>query len=121
MRVTDSFLKHKIGQVYTVSEDFVGTRIDGNQFFLSKGDKCIIGADNLAHYLDVDAVSPIGANSTVEGIDAYGLVWYLCHELKKEYPLNEMLREYGIKGRDFGNVMINALKDIGIEGDYFEK
>lgn len=107
-------MEYKIGQILTSNQDVeVEKALSGEKVIIPKGNKIIIGADNLARHLRDGMIQPLG-DATVEGYDAAGLAEYLLLILKAHFPISEMLEGYDIGEKDLLDEIEYALDDIGL-------
>lgn len=107
-------MEYKIGQILTSSEDVeVEKVLSGDKVIIPKGNKIIIGADNLAHHIKNSMIQPLGNNVEVKGYDAEGIAEYLYMYLRCHFPIDEMLEEYGDSKEQLIKEIGYALEDIG--------
>lgn len=106
--------KYKIGQIL-VSDTAVEveTALSGEKVIIPKGNKVIIGADNLAHHIRTCMIQPLG-DADVEGYDCEGLAEFLYLWLKTYLPMNDMLEDYDINPNDFIREIEVAFCEIGL-------
>ena len=107
-------MEYKIGQILTSNQDVeVEKALSGEKEIIPKGNRIIIGADNLAHHLRDGMIQPLG-DATVKGYDSAGLAEYLLLILKAHFPISEMLEDYDIEEKDLLDEIEYALDDIGL-------
>lgn len=107
-------MTYKIGQILTATEDIeVERTLSGEKVIIPKGNKAIIGADNLAHHFRDGLIQPLAKSATVEGYDAEGLAEYLLKVLESRFPIREMAEDYGIIRDDILDEIECALDEIG--------
>lgn len=106
--------KYKIGQILTLNNEVeIEKDLSREKVIIPKGNKIIIGADNLAHHIRTGLVQPLG-DATVEGYDGGGLSEYIYLVLKANLPLSEMLEAYDYKANEIIEIIEDALDEIGI-------
>lgn len=106
-------MEYKIGQILVSNQDVeVEKALSGEKVVIPKGNKVIIGADNLAHHIHTGMIQPLG-DAEVKGYDAEGLAEYLLIVLKAHFPLADMLEDYDIEEKDLKDEIEYALDDIG--------
>lgn len=104
---------YKIGQILTSKEDIeIEKALSGEKVKIPKGNKVIIGADKLAHYIKNGYIQPLAEESTVEGYDTTGIAEYLYIVLRNHLPLNEMMEDYEITKQEVVNEIECALDEI---------
>lgn len=105
---------YKIGQILTSNQDVeVEKALSGEKVIIPKGNKIIIGPDELAHHMYNGMIQPLGENIEVKGYDAAGIAKYLCFALGTYFPLEKMLEEYGFDMDALQDELEYALDDIG--------
>ncbi len=108
-------ITYKIGQILTSNCDVeVEKGISGEKVIIPKGNKIIIGADNLAHHLRNGMVQPFGENIEVKGYDTEGIAEFILSWMSRFYPLNEMFEDYEVDEKEFKSEMECALEEIGL-------
>lgn len=106
--------KYKIGQIITSTTDVeIEKALSGEKVIIPKGNKIIIGADNLVHHIRTGMIQPLG-DAEVEGYDGEGLAGYIYLFLRSRLPLNEMLEKYDIEVDELVEIIEEALDEIGI-------
>lgn len=107
-------MEYKIGQILTSQEEkIVEKALSGEKVTIKKGDKVIIGADNMAHHISTGMIQHLGENAEVKGYDTKGLAQYLYSHLCNYCPLKEILDDYGIEENVFEKEIEFALDEIG--------
>lgn len=107
-------MEYKIGQILTSKEDVeVEKALSEEKVVIPKGNKIIIGADNLAHHIRNGMIQPLGEDATVKGYDASGLAEYLYMFLRNHFEIDEMLENYDDTKERFIEEIEYALDDIG--------
>ena len=111
--------KYKIGEMFTVKEDYEGTlALSETKKTIRKGSKIIIGADRLAHHMNDGMIQPLSKDAEVEGYDAEGLAEFIFHDICNYLPFCEFLEEYGgefeINKDGFIDAIESALTEIGL-------
>lgn len=105
---------YKIGQILTSKEDMeIEKELSGEKVFIPKGNRVIIGADNLAHHFKHGFVQPLSKNIKVEKYDTKGLAEYLYLHLIKHLEIDEMLDDYNDTKERFMEEIECALEEIG--------
>lgn len=104
---------YKIGQILLLKEDVeIEKALSGEKVKIPKGNKIIIGADKLAHYIKNGYIQPLAEESTIEGYDTAGIAEYLYIVLKNHFPLNEIMEDYKITKQEVINEIEYALDEI---------
>lgn len=104
---------YKIGQILTSTQDVeVEKALSGEKVVIPKGNKIIIGPDNLAHHIRNGMIQPLG-DAEVKGYDCEGLAEYLMIFLKARFLIAEMLEDYDIDEQTLRDELEYALDDIG--------
>lgn len=107
-------MEYKIGQILTPDQDVeVEKALSGEKVVIPKGNKIIIGADNLAHHIKNGMIHPLGDSVVVKGYDVEGIAEYLYTHLRCRFPINEMLEEYDDTKKRFIEEISFALDEIG--------
>ena len=87
-------MEYKIGQILISKKDTeVQMALSDEKIIVPKGNKVIIGADNLAHHIRTGMIQPLG-DAEVKGYDSKGLAEYLYTYLRNHFEIDEMLEEY---------------------------
>lgn len=106
--------KYKIGQILISKEDVVVEKaLTEEQVVIPKGNKIIIGADNLAHHIKTGMIQPLGDNAEVKGYDTNGMSIWIYTYMRNHFPIDEMLKEYGDTKERFMEELECALDEIG--------
>ena len=107
-------MEYKVGQILTSKEDVeVEKALSGDKVVIPKGNKIIIGADNLAHHIRNGMIQPLSEDSEVKGYDASGIAEYLYIYLRNHFNIDEMLEDYDDTKERFMEEIEYALEDIG--------
>ena len=107
-------MEYKVGQILTSKEDVeVEMALSGEKVIIPKGNKIIIGADNLAHHIRNGMMQPLPEDSKVNGYDASGIAEYLYTYLRNHFLIDEMLEECGDTKERLTEEIEYALEDIG--------
>lgn len=105
---------YKIGQILTSEYDVEVKRgISGEKVIIPKGNKIIIGADNLAHHMRNRMLQPLGDSIEVKGYDAEGIAEFIFSWISRFYPIHEMLEDYEVSEKEFISEIECALDEIG--------
>lgn len=106
--------KYKIGQILT-SDTAVELKkgLSGEKVIIPKGNKVVIGADNLAHHIRTGMIQPLG-DAEVEGYDCEGLAEFLYLWLRSHLPLSDMLEDCDVRPEDFMVEVEEAFCEIGL-------
>lgn len=106
--------KYKIGQILTSNTAVeIEKALSGEKIIIPKGNKVIIGADNLAHHIWTGMIQSLGGAS-VEGYDCEGLAEFLYLWLRSHLPLSDMLEDYDISPDEFKRELDEAFYEIGL-------
>lgn len=106
--------KYKIGQILTSDTAVeVEKGLSGEKVIIPKGNKVVIGADNLAHHISTGMMQPLG-DANAEGYDCEGLAEFLYLWLKTYLPLSDMFEDYDISPDDFKREVEEAFCEIGL-------
>lgn len=106
--------KYKIGQIITSTVDAeLEKGLSGEKVIIPKGNKIVIGADNLAHHIRTGMIQPLD-DAEVEGYDGGGLSEYIYLVLKANLPLSEILEDYDYEANEIVEIIEDALDEIGI-------
>lgn len=104
----------KIGQILTFKCDTeVERAISGEKTIILKGNKIIIGADNLAHHLKGEIIQPLGKDIEIKGYDAKGIAEFIFSWVSRFYPIDEMFEDYEVDEKKFKSEIEYALNEIG--------
>ena len=107
-------MEYKVGQILTSKEDVeVEKALSGEKIVIPKGNKIIIGADNLAHHIRNGMMQPLPEGSQVKGYDASGIAEYLYTYLRNHFEIDEMLEDYDDTKERFMEEIEYALEEIG--------
>lgn len=107
-------ITYKIGQILTSDCDVeVEKAISGEKVIIPKGNKTIIGADNLAHHLRNGMIQPLGENIEVKGYDVEGISEFIFSWISRSYPIDEMFEDYEVDEKEFISEIEYALDEIG--------
>lgn len=107
-------MEYRVGQILTSKEDVeVEKELSGKKVVIPKGNKIIIGADNLAHHIRNGMMQPLPKDSEVNGYDASGIAEYLYTYLRNHFEIDEMLEGYDETKERFIEEIEYALEDIG--------
>ena len=107
-------MKYEVGQILTSKEDIeVEKALSGEKVTIPKGNKIIIGADNLAHHIRNGMMQPLPEGSQVKGYDASGIAEYLYTYLRNHFEIDEMLEDYDDTKERFMEEIEYALEEIG--------
>ncbi len=104
---------YKIGQILTSNCEMEVEKMFGEKVVIPKGNKVIIGADNLAHHLRNGMIQPLGENIEVKGYDAEGISEFIFKWLSRFYPIDEMFEDYEVDEKEFKSEIEYALDEIG--------
>lgn len=107
-------MEYRVGQILTSKEDVeVEKALSGEKVIIPKGNRIIIGADNLAHHIRNGMIQPLPGESEVKGYDASGIAEYLYIYLRNHFEIDEMLEGYDDTKEYFIEEIEYALEDIG--------
>ena len=107
-------IKYKIGQILTSNCDVeVEKALSGDKVVIPKGNKIIIGADNMAHHLMNGMIQPLAENIEVKGYDANGISEFIFKWISNQFPLIEMLEHCEVDKEEFRYEIESALDEIG--------
>lgn len=107
-------MEYKIGQILISKKDTeVQMALSDEKIIVPKGNKVIIGADNLAHHIRTGMIQPLG-DAEVKGYDSKGLAEYLYTYLRNHFEIDEMLEEYDDTKERFMEEIEYALNEIGL-------
>lgn len=107
-------MEYRVGQILTSKEDVeVEKALSGEKVIIPKGNKIIIGADNLAHHIRNGMMQPLPEESEVNGYDASGIAEYLYIYLRNHFEIDEMLEGYDDTKERFMEEIEYALEEIG--------
>lgn len=107
-------MEYRVGQILTSKEDVeVEKALSGEKVIIPKGNKIIIGADNLAHHIRNGVMQPLPEESEVKGYDASGIAEYLYIYLRNHFEIDEMLEGYNDNKERFMEEIEYALEEIG--------
>lgn len=107
-------MKYKIGQILTSNQDVeVEKALSGEKVVIPRGNKIIIGADNLAHHIKTGMIQPLGDDAEVKGYDTKGIAEYLYTYLRFRFEIDEMLEGYDDTKERFIEEISFALDEIG--------
>lgn len=107
-------MEYKVGQILTSKEDVEAKKaLSGEKVTIPKGNKIIIGADNLAHHIRNGMMQPLPEESEVKGYDASGIAEYLYIYLRNHFEIDEMLEGYDDTKERFMEEIEYALEEIG--------
>lgn len=107
-------MEYKVGQILTSKEDVEAEKaLSGEKVTIPKGNKIIIGADNLAHHIRNGMMQPLPEESEVKGYDASGIAEYLYIYLRNHFEIDEMLEGYDDTKERFMEEIEYALEEIG--------
>ena len=104
---------YKIGQILTSNCEMEVEKMFGEKVVIPKGNKVIIGADNLVHHLRNGMIQPLGENIEVKGYDAEGISEFIFKWLSRFYPIDEMFEDYEVDEKEFKSEIEYALDEIG--------
>ncbi len=104
---------YKIGQILTSNCEMEVEKMFGEKVVIPKGNKVIIGADNLAHHLRNGMIQPLGENIEVEGYDVEGIAEFIFSWISRFYPIDEMFEDYEVDKKEFVSEIECALDEIG--------
>uniref|UniRef100_A0AAU8B745 Uncharacterized protein n=1 Tax=Dulem virus 39 TaxID=3145757 RepID=A0AAU8B745_9CAUD len=105
---------YKIGQILTSNQDIeVEKALSGEKVVIPKGNKIIIGADNLAHHIRNGMIQPLGDDAEIKGYDTEGIAEYLYTYLRCHFEIDEMLEGYDDTKERFIDKISFALDEIG--------
>ena len=105
---------YKIGQILTSKCDVeVEKALSGDKVIVPKGNKIIIGADNMAHHLRNGMIQPLGENIEVNGYDTKGIAEYVFSWMSRFYPIDEMFEDYDVNHKEFISEIECSLDEIG--------
>lgn len=104
---------YKIGQILTSNCEMEVEKMFGEKVVIPKGNKVIIGADNLAHHLRNWMIQPLGENIEVEGYDVEGIAEFIFSWISRFYPIDEMFEDYEVDKKEFVSEIECALDEIG--------
>lgn len=105
---------YKIGQILTSNCDVeVEKALSGDKVVVPKGNKIIIGADNLAHHLRNGMIQPLAENIEVKGYDSEGIAEFIFSWVSRFYPIDEMFEDYEVDEKEFISEIEYALDEIG--------
>ena len=104
---------YKIGQILTSNCEMEVEKMFGEKVVIPKGNKVIIGADNLAHHLRNGMIQPLGENIEVEGYDVEGIAEFIFSWVSRFYPIDEMFEDYEVDKKEFVSEIECALDEIG--------
>lgn len=108
-------MKHKIGEIVTIKEDFEITTVIGEETIkVKKGDIGFVDSKGLIHYLTGKAKNKIQKinDIEVEGYDYESIAKLIFKKLKNEYDIGEILEDEGIEEYDFRDTIEDVLIDI---------
>ena len=107
-------MEYKIGQILTSNQDVdAKTALSVEKVVIPKGNKIIIGADNLVHHIRTGMIQPLGDNAEVKGYEADGIAEYLYTYLRCHFLIDEMLEEYDDTKERFIEKIACGLEEIG--------
>lgn len=107
-------MKYKIGQILTSNQDVeIEKALSGEKVIMPKGNRIIVGADNLAHHIINGMIQPFSEGTEIKGYDVNGLATYLYTYLRKHFPIDEMLEEYDDTKERLIEEIEYALEEIG--------
>lgn len=107
-------MKYSIGQILTSKEETVVEKgLSGDKVTIPKGNKVIIGADNLAHHIRNGYIQPLAEGSEIDGYSAEGLAEWVYIYMRNHLPLDEMLESYDESRNSFKENIVEALEEIG--------
>lgn len=105
---------YKIGQILTSNYDVeVEKALSGDKVIVPKGNKIIIGADNMAHHLRNGMIQPLGENIEVKGYDTEGIAEFIFSWISRFYPIDEMFEGYEVDEKEFKSEIEYSLDEIG--------
>lgn len=105
---------YKIGQILTSKCDVeVEKALSGDKVIVPKGNKIIIGSDNMAHHLRNGMIQPLGENIEVKGYDVEGIAEFIFSWISRFYPIDEMFEDYEVDKKEFVSEIECALDEIG--------
>ena len=105
---------YKIGQILTSNQyEEIEKALSGEKVIIPKGNKIIIGADNLAHHISNGMIQLFPEGTEIKGYDTNGLAEYLYICLRNQFPVDEMLEDYDDTKERFIDEVECALKEIG--------
>ncbi len=107
-------LVYKIGQILVSKQDVEVEKMFGEKVIIPKGNRIIIGGDNLAHHISTEMIQPLGKGISVKGYDSSGLAEYLYLCLSSHFHLDEMLEDYDDTKERFVEELEYALDEIGL-------
>ena len=107
-------MEYRVGQILISKENVeVEKALSGDKVVTPKGNKIIIGADNLAHHIRNGMIQPLSEDSEVKGYDASGIAEYLYIYLRNHFNIDEMLEDYDDTKERFVEEIEYALEEIG--------
>lgn len=107
-------MEYRVGQILTSTTNVeVEKALSGEKVTIPKGNKIIIGADNLAHHIRNGMIQPLPKDSEVNGYDASGIAEYLYTYLRNHFEIDEMLEGYDDTKERFMEEIEYALEEIG--------
>lgn len=105
---------YKIGQILTSNCEMEVEKMFGEKVVIPKGNKVIIGADNLVHHIRGGMIQPLGDNIEIKGYDAEGIAEFIFSWLSRFYPIDKMFEDYEVDEKDFKSEIEYALDEIGL-------
>ena len=108
--------KYRIGQILIANSDFeIDRGFLWDKITIPKGGKVIVGADDMAYYIDGTYPRVIAKNANAEGYDPDGIANYLYNMLKSEYGIDYYLQDIGRTSIDFMYSIKKCLEAIGFK------
>lgn len=111
----DGAFKIKMGDIIMAQDHVEFESESGNKLVLEKGDKSVIGFDNMIHCLKERCLIKPDDNMEIEGYSATGLAQFLGAWLDNVFDLDRVLSRTNIEKEDFVKCMENALAEIGMD------
>lgn len=103
----------RYGQLLVSKEDTVLEKdISGEPVVVPKGNKVVVGFDNLAHHIRNGMIQPLGEE--VKGYSSTGIIEIVYTYLNSRLPLKDMLDDYDVSAQEFKSVIVEALEEIGL-------
>ncbi|MCB2308847.1 hypothetical protein LGL08_20450 [Clostridium estertheticum] len=108
-------MKNKIGQILTMTEDFIiESCFDKKVIQVKTGDTGFIDSKGSIHYIDGQARGKMQKLKDVEikGYDYESIATLIFKKIYNEYGLAEVFEDYGIEKKGFIDSIEDILTDI---------
>ena len=114
-KYADSIAKtYQYGEMLVSKSRIEVTNISGSSEIIPKGNKVVVGFDELAHHLRNGYIQAFSEYTDIKGFCSDGIIEIIYSYLRRRLPLSEMLSDYDVAPEAFKNTVSDALEEIGL-------